>query len=172
MKSAATLDPIRAPFRAVTVACAPAAEGLSAEGWARAETIVNGALADRPPSVRRQLVLFVRVLGVLAVLRFGRPLVRLAPAQTGRLLGALERSPFLLLRRGTWGLRTLAFMGYYGQEEVRMRLGYRATGGGWAHRAIEQSAWPDRKGVAPAEAGVLTSEPGGCGADVPPESPS
>lgn len=149
------LDPIRGAFRAVTVACVPAAEALDADGWRRVEAIANGALADRPASVRRQVVLFARVLGVLSALRYGRRLERIGPQRLRVLLGALERAPVLLLRRGTWGLRTLAFMGYYSQAEVQASLGYGAVPQGWAGRGGKQGPWPKRGGAA-AESFVLT----------------
>lgn len=144
-------DAVRGEFRAVTVACAPRAASFSPQEWERAEAIVNDALAQRPAGVRRQVALFVRVLDVLSLLRFGKRLARLDPARARRLLGSLERSPLLLLRRGTWGLRTLAFMGVYGQAEVRRELGYGAALRGWDARGGPMGPWPDRAGAAPPE---------------------
>ena len=161
MTTTGTLDPIRGAFRAVTVACVPEADRLTDEGWGRAEAIVNDALAERPPSVRKQIVLFVRVLGILSRLRYGRALPRLGAERTRALLGALERAPLLLLRRGTWGLRTLAFMGYYGQGHVRGELGYAAALRGWESRRGVQGAWPDRKGAGAPEPGTLVAGDGG-----------
>jgi hypothetical protein len=40
----------------------------------------------------------------------------------------------LLLRRGIWGLRTLAFMAYYERPEAAAEIGYRATARGWEAR--------------------------------------
>lgn len=157
MSPSGTLSPLRGPFRALTVACVPAAASLDEDAWTRALAIVDGALADRPAPVRRQLALFVRVVEVLARLRHGKGLERLAPERTRRLLEALERSPLLLLRRGTWGLRTLAFMGYYGQEDVRRALGYAAALRGWESRGAGQGPWADRSGAAPPEPGTLTA---------------
>lgn len=168
MTPSSTVAPIRGALRAVTLACVPAARSLSPEGWARAEAIVGGQLAERPPAVRRQVTLFARVLGLMALLRFGRPLDRLEPRRTLRLLRGLERSPVLLLRRGTWGLRTLAFMGYYGQPEVRDELGYAAALRGWESGRDRPGAWPERGGAAPPEPGTLTADGvagGGAGHD-------
>jgi len=145
------LDAIRSELRAVTIACVPAAVRLDEAAWARAEAIVADALAGRPASVRRQVVLFVRVLSTLSLLRFGRRLAALEPERTRRLLRSLERAPLLLLRRGTWGLRTLAFMGVYAQPEVRRELGYAAALRGWEARGAGPGPWPDRKGAAPPE---------------------
>lgn len=148
---------VREQLRALAVACVPGSARLGAQGWAEAEAIVSDALAERPPRVRRQIVLFVRVLGALSAIRFGRGLGRLEPEKIRRLLGWLERSPLLLLRRGTWGVRTLCFMGVYGQAAVRRALGYAPSLRGWEGRAISPGPWPDRSGAAPPEPGVLTA---------------
>lgn len=155
------LTPVQGPFRAVTRAVVPASAGLDEAAWLRAEDIVHEALRDRPAGVRRQLVLFVRVLGVLSWLRFGRPLVRLDAGRAYRLLATLERSPLLLLRRGVWGLRTLAFMGFYGQEDARRGIGYTASPDGWEARGATAGPWPERAGTARPEPGVMTAPPEG-----------
>lgn len=153
----------------LTVACVPAAARLDGAGWARAEAIVEDFLSERPAAVRRQLLLFLRVLGLLTFLRWGRSLASLEPERARRLLGGLERSPLVLLRRGAWGVRTICFMGYYAQPEIRRGIGYAAVAGGWAGRGMAAGAWSDRDGAAPPEAGVLTaSDPGdGDGARTP-----
>ena len=46
----------------------------------------------------------------------------------------MENAPLLLMRRGFWGIKTLVFMGYYGRDEARAEVGYRATVRGWAAR--------------------------------------
>ncbi len=109
----------------------PETRDLDALGWEELEAIVERALADRPASVRRQLRLFVRIVQVLPILRYGRPFTRLGPDAAVRFLHWLESAPILLLRRGFWGLRTLVFMGYYGQDSVSRALGYRADPRGW-----------------------------------------
>lgn len=149
------LAPVRKPFHAVVRAVVPAAGTMDAGERDRLEAVVDGALGGRPPGVRRQLRLFLRVLGALALVRYGRTLGSLDAVRTRRLLASLERSPFLLLRRGVWGVRTLAFMGWYGRPGARAEVGYGAAAGGW--RALGRTAgpWPERKGAAPPEEGVL-----------------
>lgn len=159
MASAKTLARARAAFRAVARAAVPAAAALDEASWDRGEAIVEDALADRPARVRRQVALFLRILGVLSWLRFGRSLDRLTASQATGLFATLERSPVALLRRGMWGVRTLAFMAIYGQVEQRRSIGYRAAPGGWEARGAGQGPWPERAGAAPAEAGVLVAAP-------------
>jgi len=42
----------------------------------------------------------------------------------GRLLRLLEGFPLRLARVGIWGLKTLIYLGYYGQESVQRRINY------------------------------------------------
>lgn len=148
-----TLEPVRETFRAVVRAAVPHA----GEEWLEVEAIVDGALALRPPGVRRQVVLFLRILGVFSLLRFGRPPSRVPVDRFRGLLQSLERSPVLLLRRGIWGVRTLAFMGYYGRAAARAKIGYRASSRGWGARQGSAGAWPAREGAAGPESVVLVA---------------
>ncbi len=132
--SPSPLTPVRAPFRALATTFVPEAASLGERDWAEAEAIVERALSDRPASLRRQVVLLIRALEWLPVFRFGRRLTRLDAARRDAFLGALERSPLLLLRRGIWGLRTLAFMGYYARPAAADAIGYRARLRGWESR--------------------------------------
>lgn len=128
------LPPVRAPFRALAATIVPEAAWLKEPGWVELERIVEEALAARPPAMRRQLRLLIRVLDLLPVLRYGRRFGALGPAQALRFLSAFQDSPLLLLRRGVWGLRTLVFMGYYARPEGSAAIGYRADPRGWEAR--------------------------------------
>ena len=54
------LPPVDDIFRAVARSIVPEAETLSPQAWDALEDIVEHALAERPPSMRRQLQLFLR----------------------------------------------------------------------------------------------------------------
>lgn len=121
-------------FHAVTVAFVPEAADLKNEDWNSADEIISRALAGRPPSMRRQIGLFLRLVNLLALARYGRSLVSLSLDRRAALLESLGRSWFLPLRRGVWGVRTLAFMGYYARPETAEAIGYRAAAAGWDAR--------------------------------------
>ncbi|MDT8340625.1 MAG: hypothetical protein RQ751_03855 [Longimicrobiales bacterium] len=131
MEPSPTLAPVRAPFRAVVETVVPRAAAFDGAAWVRAEALVEGALAERTPSERRQLRVFLRLLDLLPFLRYGVRFPRLAPPRRLRVLRRLERAPLLRLRRGVWGVRTLALLAVYGQEAERARVGYRADPRGW-----------------------------------------
>lgn len=125
------LEAVSAQFRAAAEAFVPEVRRLDEEEYARLVQIVEGALADRPPGVRRQLLLFLRILDWLALPLHGRRLRHLDRERRAAFLRRLQDGPFLTARRGVWGLRTLVFMGYYGREAAREEVGYRAHPAGW-----------------------------------------
>lgn len=128
------LEPVRPLFHALTEAFIPEATSCTAAEWDEADQIVARMLADRPAAIQRQITLFIRILNFLSLVRYGRGLVRLDQTRRTRLLESVAGAPVLLLRRGVWGLRTLAMAGYYSRPETQQALGYRATAAGWEAR--------------------------------------
>ncbi len=128
------LAPVRGCFHAMAATFVPEAQELDERGWSEADAIVEAFLATKPEGVRRQVVLLVRALQLLPILRWGRPFTALDAGRRSRFLGALQDAPLLLLRRGIWGLRTIAFMGYYGRSAAAAAIGYRADKRGWDAR--------------------------------------
>jgi hypothetical protein len=125
---------VRAQFRALCVAFVPESAELNEPGWRALESEVEQALTDRPPAIQKQIVLLIRILDLLARVRHGRTLAALPPASRRELLTRLQDSRWLLLRRGVWGLRTLAFLGYYSRPDTAASIGYRADSRGWEAR--------------------------------------
>ena len=132
--AAQVLAPLEPLFRALAGTVVPEAERLDEKGWRDLTTLVEEALADRPPGLRRQLLMLIRLLGFLPCLRFGRTFMALDPGRRLRFLESIQESPLLLLRRGLWGFRTLVLLGYYGRPEAAAEIGYRADPRGWAVR--------------------------------------
>lgn len=150
----------RPTFRALAATIVPEAADLDVAGWAEVERIVDEALSKRPPGIRRQLLVFIRLLNVLPVLRWGRTFRRLDPERRRRFLRALQDAPVLLLRRGFWGVRTFVYMGYYARPEAYAGVGYRAKLRGWLEHP---EAPPAARASAAAEAdrGAGRAPPGG-----------
>ncbi|MFN7973227.1 MAG: hypothetical protein U0166_12915 [Acidobacteriota bacterium] len=102
----------------------PEAATLDAEGERRFLALVDEALTSRTPAMRRQLGLFLGVMRVAAFLRFGGSLEKIPAAKSDALLRFFQESPLRLLRMGFWGVKTLAFLGYYGRREIGPSIGY------------------------------------------------
>lgn len=122
-------------FRAVVTTVVPDAAALDAAAWTEIDAIVDAQMSQRPAALRRQLGVLLRLVQWLPFLRYGRAFTALDGARRARVLAALERAPLLLLRRGFWGLRTLALLGYYGRPAAAAEIGYRGDPRGWGARA-------------------------------------
>ncbi len=132
--------PLGRTFRAVVETVVPEASRLDAAAWREVGSVIETALRQRTAHQRRQLALFLRVLSVLAIARGGRGFAALPPARRHALLARLAASRLLLLRRGAWGVKTLALMGYYGRAAAAVEIGYRASPRGWEARASASDA--------------------------------
>src|ERR671922_868547 len=95
-------------FHAITTTVVPEAAHLAAGDWDELEGIVARAVAGRPPRLRRQLVVLLQLLEWLPLLRYGRRLSSLDVVRRTRVLELFQTAPVLWLRRGVWGVRTLA----------------------------------------------------------------
>ena len=126
--------PLRDALRPLAVSFVPEIAGATAAQWSELECRIVQALASRPPAMRRQLGLFVRLLQAASRVRYRTGLAALDPGRRTALLEAFAGSPLLLVRRGIWGLRTLVMLGWYTQPSVVSALGYRASPAGWEAR--------------------------------------
>jgi hypothetical protein len=111
-------------FEVVAATVTPEAAAMDDAGRARMLAIVDSALMDRDPGTRKQLGNFLGLIRLAPTLRYGRPFDRLDPARREAVLRWFQDNPISLLRKGFWGLKTLVFMGYYGQPEHSAEIGY------------------------------------------------
>lgn len=126
-----SLQSVWPTFQALAKTIVPTAQGLDEGEWIELRRIVEDALAARPGALPRQVRMLVRLLDVMAALRYGRRFAGLDPSRRVRFLTSVQRSPLLLLRRGFWGLRTLVLMGYYGRPAAAAEIGYAPDLRGW-----------------------------------------
>jgi hypothetical protein len=124
----------RERLRAIITAVVPEAAALSEPEWRDAEAIIGRALSTRAPAIRRQIRLFLWVLDAVSLVTHGHRLATLSANDRTGLLESLSRSKMLIVRRGVWGLRTLALMGYYARPQAALAIGYRASPAGWSAR--------------------------------------
>jgi hypothetical protein len=136
------LDSVRPTFRAIATTIVPEASRLDEQQWMTVERLIENVLASRDQSARRQVGAFLRVVQWLPVVRYGRPFTRLPARRRTAFVESLQRSRSLLVRRGTWGIRTLVFLGYYGRPEAGSAIGYRADPRGWDARRDALSPTP------------------------------
>jgi hypothetical protein len=111
-------------FLAVAARVVPAIASLDEAGRERFAAIVGTALAGRPRPLQRQFALFLGVVRWAPALRYGAPFDRLGPAAQDAVLRWFMNAPAAKLRGGFWGVRALAFMGFYGQPELWSAIRY------------------------------------------------
>jgi len=126
-----TLSPVRGTFRAIVSTVVPEADQLDEQGWQELEALVEATLRDRPPAMLRQLRFFLRAIQWLPVLRYGRAFTSLSAEKRKQVLSRLQDHRIELIRCGFWGVRTLAFLGFYGRAEAVRAIGYAADPRGW-----------------------------------------
>jgi hypothetical protein len=124
-----SLAPQKAEFlRVLAARIVPETVDLDAEGQDRFFAIIDDALASREASVRKQFATFLGVVKWAALPRYGAPFDKLSVKRQDAVLRWFEDCPIGLLRSGTWGLKAMIFMGYYGQPETNDLVGYRPGG--------------------------------------------
>jgi hypothetical protein len=126
-----SLSPVRPVLKAVVGTVVPEASALDAKAWRELEELVEAALRDRSPGLKRRLRLLLRVVQWLPLFRYGRPFTWLAPAERELFLSYLQDHRMERVRVGFWGLRTLVLLGYYGRREAAKAIGYAADPRGW-----------------------------------------
>lgn len=124
-------DGSRALLRAFAATVTPEMASIDDVRWRSVEDVIERALSRRPARMQRQVVMLLRVIDVLSRARYGRGFATLGDPRRTALIEGLERAPVALIRKGIWGLRTLAFMGYYTSEGVTGEIGYAASSRGW-----------------------------------------
>ena len=108
----------------VAVRLAPQLAGAGEAERAAVLAVIDGALAERPERVRRQVGVLLGLIRWLPVVRWGVRFDRLSPARQDAMLRWFQDAPLGLARKGFWGLRTLVWMGWYGRPECWPEVGY------------------------------------------------
>jgi len=120
------LPPVRTPFRAIARVVVPEMAEMDAMAWEEAEAIIEAGVRDRPAAMKRQLRLFIRVIQLLPIFRYGRPFTRLSPGQGEKVLRWLE---------GSWGIVQEAL-----EHLVRSHPDHRLVGTGHSDIGLEGGA--------------------------------
>lgn len=85
---------------------------------------VDDALSQREPALRMQFLGFLGVIKTAAFARYLRPLDKMSGEKQDTILNWFQDSAIHKLRVGFWGLRTLIYMGYYGDPARASKFNY------------------------------------------------
>jgi len=116
-----------AVFRVVAQRVVPSLVDANSEVVLAFRQTVQGALRARPPEMVAQFSKFLNLLNLLPLFRYGRTFVGLDAQRQDAVISWFENAPVSLFRRGTWGVKTFVFMGYYGQPAIGESFGYEAV---------------------------------------------
>jgi len=120
----------RTMFLVIAGRIVPEMTALDDAAREHALALVEHQLAARPAKMRRELTLFLTLIRWSALLRYGRRFDALTTERQDAVLGWLQDAPVTKLRSGFWGLKTLAFLGYYGRPEAAESIHYRPSRNG------------------------------------------
>jgi len=111
-------------FIALQRCLVPRSQHFSADQVHTSLQLVNRLLQQQTDSSRKKLGLFLRIIDILSILMGGRSFRNLSAVAQNRVMQRLFDSPIGLLRKGFWGLNTLARYGVYGQPDLYQEIGY------------------------------------------------
>lgn len=111
-------------FEALQAVLVPRSKSFTPDQREASRAMINTLLASQPEVNRRKLALFLTIIDILAFVIGFRPFRALPEAKQEGLLTWLFDAPIGLLRKGFWGLNTLAKLGVYGQPSFYPEIGY------------------------------------------------
>ncbi len=112
-------------FEALQNALVPRSAGFSEAQRTESRRLVNQLVGNMPAANQRKLGLFLAIIDLLSMFFGLRAFRRLSPVKQKAVLVWLFDSPVGLLRKGFWGLNTVARMGVYGQPGLYDEIGYK-----------------------------------------------
>ncbi len=107
---------------AVAARVTPETAGLDDTGKRDFKGLIDTALGQRPAAVQKQFGTLLKIVRLAPVFRYGKPFDKLSPQQQDAVLAWFQDAPVTLLRKGTWGLKAMVFMGYYGRPEAAAQV--------------------------------------------------
>jgi hypothetical protein len=117
-------DARRAFLLSLAARMVPGSTTLTPAGREAFQRLIAGTLSTRPAAVQRQFGLFLGVLRWAPALRYLRRFDGLDGARQDVVLRWFQHCPLALIRSGFWGVRTLVFLGWYGQPDAGASIAY------------------------------------------------
>ncbi len=112
-------------FEALQHRLVPRSQRFDAQQQQRSIELANTLTGNMPAAKRRKLGVFLILIDVVSFFVGFRPFRKLSGAKQLTVLGWLFDSPVGLLRKGFWGLNSIAKLSVYGQPSLYDEIGYR-----------------------------------------------
>lgn len=111
-------------FESLQKCLVPRSKTFNRQQAQRSRDTVNHLLSQQSPTAQRKLAVFLVLFDIVTSLRYAKLFKNLSDDQQAQTLKFFFDSPIGLLRKGFWGLNTLARLGVYSQTELHQELGY------------------------------------------------
>jgi hypothetical protein len=112
-------------FIALQWVLVPRSKHFTDEERQRSDYLVNDLLSQQSIASKKKLSVFLNVIDLISFVCHGKTFQKLQSEHQRRILNIFFNSPISLLRKGFWGLNTLARLGVYGQKELHDEIGYK-----------------------------------------------
>lgn len=112
-------------FGAIQGCLVPRSQEFTSQQKQESLKIINDFLENQSRGVRFKLGLFFFLINFLSCLWGFKPFRYLKAQKQKAVMTFLFDSPLPILRKGFWGLNTLAKLGVYGQPSVYSDIGYK-----------------------------------------------
>lgn len=114
----------RERFLALQALLVPRSQTLSTEEREAGLVLVNTLVGRMPQANQKKLRMFLLLIDLMSYIFMLRPFRKLPVVVQLRLLWFLFDGPVPLLRKGFWGLNSLAKLSVYGQPSIYPQIGY------------------------------------------------
>jgi len=111
-------------FEAIQGCLSPKSRQFTDEQKLTSLKTIDDILSTKEAKIRFQFFTFLRVIDCISLILGFHTFKKLSDQKQKRVMQFFFDSPIGLLRKGFWGLNTLAKMGVYGQESVYKEIGY------------------------------------------------
>lgn len=111
-------------FRAIQNCLVPLSKDFTQEQQKISNDTINLLLSTKPAAIRFKISLFLTFIDLLSLILKMRPFSSLKDESKIEILTKFFDSPVPLMRKGFWGINTLAKIGVYTQPSTYSIIGY------------------------------------------------
>ena len=111
-------------FIAIQQCLVPLAKEFNEEQLKQSSETINSLLQNKPVAIRFKIGLFINIINFLSLVLKFKPFSTLDESSKTEILNKFFDSPIGLMRKGFWGINTLAKIGVYTQHSVYPIIGY------------------------------------------------
>lgn len=102
----------------------PRSKNFSVEQQKLSLTLIDRFINEKPILIALKIIIFIYLIDLVSTFKFGKFFSYLTNEQKNKLLNSFFDSPIPLMRKGFWGINTLAKLGVYTQQSIYPDIHY------------------------------------------------